>query len=576
MSVSRPTRPLPAPNVARLKTYKAPKAPAPTDLKLDSNESLPPPPEVLRTLGSIDPQLVCRYVKPTALEHRIAEMWGIAPAHVLVGAGADESIDRVCRSFLPPDREMLIATPTFEMFTVFAGLSNAPIRRVAWDEGPFPTEALIDKVDDKTGVIVMISPNNPTGLTATEDDLRRISAAAPHALILLDLAYSEFADVDLTPAALELPNVLAAHTFSKAWGLAGARLGYVVGPLELIDVLRGAGGPYPVSGLSLALAEKWIPAGRPHMEAVVRRVREERAELIRLCERIGIEALPSQANFVFVRLPDPELTRDLLSGLGISVRVVPDDNSFRGGLRISCPVNERDFERLCKVLETVCKPEALLFDMDGVLVDVSGSYRVAVQAACRHFGIDVSAEEVAAAKAEAGANNDWVVSRRLLERRGVDAAFEDVKAAFEAAYQGTDDDPGLWQRETLIPSRGMLERLSVDCPLGIVTGRPRADALRFLEAHDLSKLFKTVVCMEDAPAKPDPAPVKLALERLGVERAWMLGDAPDDVRAARAAGVLPLGKVAPGDDSDTLVRALHAAGAGRVIHDFDELERMWP
>jgi phosphoglycolate phosphatase-like HAD superfamily hydrolase len=99
--------------------------------------------------------------------------------------------------------------------------------------------------------------------------------------------------------------------------------------------------------------------------------------------------------------------------------------------------------------------------------------------------------------------------------------------------------------------------------------------MRFLEAHDLTSMFRVVVCMEDAPLKPDPAPVRLALKALGVSRAWMLGDTPDDIRAARGAGVVPLGILPPGG-GDLRRQALESAGAGAILNGIEELEEMIP
>jgi phosphoglycolate phosphatase-like HAD superfamily hydrolase len=112
--------------------------------------------------------------------------------------------------------------------------------------------------------------------------------------------------------------------------------------------------------------------------------------------------------------------------------------------------------------------------------------------------------------------------------------------------------------------------------LAIVTGRPRAEAEWFLERTGIAPLFGTVVAMEDAPAKPDPAPVRLALERLGVRRAWMVGDTPDDMRAAAQAGVLPLGVVTPGDEPSLAMAALLDAGAARVLGQLTDLLELLP
>ena len=113
-------------------------------------------------------------------------------------------------------------------------------------------------------------------------------------------------------------------------------------------------------------------------------------------------------------------------------------------------------------------------------------------------------------------------------------------------------------------------------PLALVTGRPRRDAERFLERFGLADLFDVVVTREDAALKPDPAPVRLALERLGVERAWMVGDTPDDLVAARGAGVLPLGVVPPGADPSRTRTTLEAAGAARVLSRTEDLTALLP
>jgi HAD superfamily hydrolase (TIGR01548 family) len=216
-------------------------------------------------------------------------------------------------------------------------------------------------------------------------------------------------------------------------------------------------------------------------------------------------------------------------------------------------------------------PEALLFDLDGVLVDVSRSYRRAIVETARSFGVRLTAERVAAAKRAGDANNDWVVTRRLVAAAGVDAPLDEVTRRFEALYQGDGARPGLCEDERPLCDRALLEALARRRPLGVVTGRPRRDALAFLERFGLGGLFGAVVTMEDAPAKPSPAPVRLCLERLGVGHAWLVGDTPDDVRAARAAGVVPLGVVAPGDARRDAEAALFAAGAARVLGSLDEL-----
>jgi HAD superfamily hydrolase (TIGR01548 family) len=221
-------------------------------------------------------------------------------------------------------------------------------------------------------------------------------------------------------------------------------------------------------------------------------------------------------------------------------------------------------------------PEAILFDMDGVLADVSGSYRRAILLTVASYGVSASAEDVARIKAQGNANNDWVVTRRLLAALGVDAPLDEVTARFEAHYEGTPDAPGLYRSERLLASMALLRELRARVPLGVVTGRPRRQAERFLAQHGISSLFDVLVAMEDAPLKPDPAPVRMALGRLGVGGGWMIGDTPDDIRAALAAGAVGVGIAAPGEDPEVAAGVLRGAGAVAIARRLEEILEWMP
>ena len=178
---------------------------------------------------------------------------------------------------------------------------------------------------------------------------------------------------------------------------------------------------------------------------------------------------------------------------------------------------------------------------------------------------------------EGDANNDWIVSQRLLSHRGIETSLAEVTQRFEQIYQGDSRTPGLHQTERMIPSFSLLSELCQRLPSAIVTGRPRKDAEAFLTRFGLKELFSAVIVMEDAPLKPNPAPVKLALSRLNVKRAWMIGDTVDDVRAARQSAVIPLGVSAPADPAPNRARSqLLAAGAARVLVDLDDLLELLP
>jgi len=287
--------------------------------------------------------------------------------------------------------------------------------------------------------------------------------------------------------------------------------------------------------------------------------------LTSLAEELGAEVLPSQADFVLVRFPDSELVWRGCRALGIALEQVTREPELAPWLRLTLPVSEHDLDRLCSCLRTVRRPEALLFDMDGVLADVSGSYRQAIIRTCSLFGASIGPEDIRQAKAAGNANNDWELTQRLLARHGVEAPLDAVTERFEELYQGTADIPGLYTTERPLLTDQQLAALAQRYQLGVVTGRPRADARRFLDEHGLGEHFAVLVALEDGPLKPDPAPVRRALEQLGVHSAWLLGDTVDDIAAARAAGVLPVGVVAPGEEPAGSRQTLTEAGAVMVL-----------
>jgi histidinol-phosphate aminotransferase len=568
--------PLPplSPAVAGLTAYRVPRHPAPLELLLDGIGGLPSPPDAFAALSDADAEALVRgYPDDGALRARLAERHGVSEDRVLVTAGADDALDRACRAFLAPGRSLVLPWPSFEMIPRYARWAGAEVREVPWSAAEWPLDAVCAAADPTTTVVACVSPNNPTGAVVTETQLRALREALPGVLVLVDLAYVEFADADPTAAALELGNAVVFRTLSKAWGLAGLRVGYALGPPEAIAAMKAAGNPYPVSGPSLRLAEARLFDGAARVAAYVRDVRSARARLTGVLRELGLDASDSQANFVFARCGTPERAlwlRDGLAGLGIGVRAWPGHALLGDAVRISVPADPAEVARLEAGLRAVLAPEALLWDADGVLVDVSASYRAAILATAHAFGADVTAADVAAAKAVGDANNDWVLTQRLCARRGVEVPLAEVTARFEALYQGTPDAPGLKHTERARIDDATLARIASPpgrppLRMAMVTGRPRRDCDELLAREGWTARFEATVVMGECAPKPDPAPVRLALARLGVRSAWMLGDTVDDVRAARAAGVVPLGVVAPGEDVAEATERLLRAGAARVL-----------
>lgn len=531
-------------------------------LDLSMNEGELPPDECFDVLRRAGAGMLREYGDPKPLEEAYAEYLGVGPECVLATTGGDDAIDRVCRAHLGPSRRMVFPTPTFYMIPAYARMTRGKLTPLQYEWGTLPRQLILDAVDSSTGLVAVVSPDNPTGREFAERELLDLADSLPAGVpLMVDMAYAEFGERDPIQALLERPNVLAIRTMSKCWSLAGLRAGFAVGPEEKIAALRSFGGPYPLSGPALALALDALRNGRPRMRRFVARVRSGREHLAELIRTTGGDPQPSSTNFVLAGWPDSRRVFRGLKAQGVLVRRI---EGLAGHVRITVPRDDAEFQQLEAALRTLVRPDALLFDMDGVLADVSRSYRAAIASACASFGVDAKPEEIEAAKARDGANDDWAVTHRLLADAGVRTTLDEATARFEEAYQGTDAEPGLRRHETLIPSRELLDELAGRFKLGVVTGRPRQDAQRFLSEQGIGRLFEAVVCREDAPLKPDPAPVEVAMERLGASSAWMLGDTPDDVCAAQAAAVVPVGVAAPGAGR-AMWDALDAAGAACVV-----------
>lgn len=559
-----------------LTAYRSATRPQPIDLRLDGNEGPAPPAQDLR----LEAEALRRYPDVRQAEVNIAQALG-APSNreLILGAGADELLDRVSRAFVNPGDRVVWTTPGFSMIPRAVGLAEGRLIDVPWTDGGFPVEAFAEAARGSEAALALVaSPNNPTGLALSIDELLQLRRALGERALVLDLVYDDYADEPLFQRALELRNTIVIGSASKAHSLAGLRIGWALGEQPVIADLRRAGPPYAVATPSLRLVEDALRDLDDTVRDGQRKIQGERERLGRTLQSLGVRVTASQANFVWVRSPRADFLADALAGLGVGVRLFPGEAGGAPSLRITLPGDDASFARLEAALDTIFRPDTILFDLDGVLADVSRSYREAIRRTAADFDVEVSDEEIAEAKRRGDANDDWRLSQSLLETRGKTLPLETVREHFEAHYQGSPRcGPGLWKSESRLITASALQELAGDRQLGIVTGRPRGDAIRFLTDAGLLDLFGTVVAREDAPAlKPSSTPVRIALNRLGTNRAWMLGDTPDDIVAARGAGVLPIGVIAPGADLARDTEVLLTSGAARVLGRVEELGGLLP
>ena len=286
--------------------YNPPKFENEITLQLSRNESTCAIPEP----GSLDAELIRQYPSHQSLQQLIGHHVGVDHERIVVTAGGDDAIDRIMRTSISGKRNQIVThAPSFEMLDIYSQQYSGEMNTVAWVEDDFPATELLNKIDPQTALVVITSPNNPTGGVVSTDTILKISQAAKETgvRLLVDNAYIEFADCDPTIELIADPNIMIVRTFSKAWGMAGLRVGYLIAPdAQLATTIRNAAGPFPVSSISLETARRGLSDHQQTMLANVEAVQTHRrlvSDLVTVC---GGKPLPPQGNFVLARFDDAE------------------------------------------------------------------------------------------------------------------------------------------------------------------------------------------------------------------------------------------------------------------------------
>jgi histidinol-phosphate aminotransferase len=265
----------------------------------------------------------------------VANFLGIAPDQVLLTNGMDEALSLLFTTYLDPGDELLFADPTFVMYPMLGSALGANLVRVHPGEDlALPTDELLARISARTRVIAIANPNNPTGLSAPPANLLEILEAAPGAAVLIDEAYYEFGGETLIPELPRHPNLFVGRTFSKAYGLAGLRLGILTGAAEQIDYMRRLSLPFNVSAPALACIEEAL-ADQCFVVDHVARIQRGREHLAHLFDELGLRYWPSQTNFVLVRVGESAGFVESMQRRGVVVRDASANAGCEGCVRIT-------------------------------------------------------------------------------------------------------------------------------------------------------------------------------------------------------------------------------------------------
>jgi histidinol-phosphate aminotransferase len=349
-----------------------------TALRLDFNENtFGASPRVMERLRSMTAEGLTKYPEREPVEQIVAKHFGLQGQQVVLTNGVDEAIHLMCCAFLEPEDEALIATPSFFMYDVSVQMMTPHLRKVQADASlEFPFERFMAAITERTKLIIVASPNNPTGAVVGPEHLLAIAAAAPQAVLMVDEAYYHFDGASVMGHLATVPNLIVARTFSKAYGLANLRIGMLAGNPELLKYVRKVSSPYNVNGVALDC----LPIGLADEKYVAwysEQVRVGRGRMMDGLRELGVPFFPSHANFVLMNIgPKHKEFVSAMRAHGVLLRDRSTDPGCDGFVRITIGVDEHVRQGLAALktcLDEIGWKKQQIGDMAGH--DDSGSVR---------------------------------------------------------------------------------------------------------------------------------------------------------------------------------------------------------
>lgn len=565
----------PRKSIINAKGYEIPLYAENFRLKLDANENvIGPSPKVIEALRNVTEEDIKFYPAYGRLLEKLAAYNHVKQGMLLPANGCDEVIGYVVDTFVEREDTILNVQPTFVMPKIYATTLGCSYKEIPYTQKwEFPVDDVIKNIDGTTKLIIVTSPNNPTGEAIPRADMLKVLNAADGRYVLVDETYVSYAEESFIDLLNQYPNLLIARSMSKDFALAGLRLGYLIASEENIEYIRRVIRPFCVNNLAVKAACAALDDVE-HLNYCVAQVKESRKLLAEGLKPYAQKIYRSDANFILADFGEKAdfIYKKLLKS-GIKTKKFVDIPELENCLRISLP----SVEDTKLILDTLKQRDLIIFDMDGVLVDTSNSYRLAIRGAYEAFsGKTLTPEAVQYAKNKGGLNNDWDLTFYLLEQDGISVDFGELVDKFQQLYWGNNGD-GFIQNEKLLLSKESIAKLAEKYDLAVFTGRPKKEAIFALERWGLDRYFSPVITMEDPPkgmGKPNPWGVNEILRITGAKNAYYLGDTVDDMFAARQGGVKGIGVLPPSDKNDELKRALFAHGATEVLENTEHLVQL--
>ena len=318
-------------------------------------------PRVIEALARLRPDQIGFYPPYASATDAVAQYLAVPAEQITLVNGLDEGIMAVAVAYLRaaiggPQLEAIVPEPAFEIFRFDTAVAGGKLVQVMpHADFSFPLEEVLAAITPNTRVVFVTNPNNPTGVDMPAEAIRTIARRVrAGAIVFVDEAYAEFAGVSFIPELAAFPNVIVGRTFSKAFGLAGLRIGCLVGAPATLDPVRRA---VPVYSVNVAAAVAIIAAleDLDHLHGYLRQVAESKALLYAACDRLGLGHVKSKSNFVLVRAGDR--TDALVKGAfakGIYLRDRSTEPGCAGSLRIATGIVEHTRRAIAVMEEVLC------------------------------------------------------------------------------------------------------------------------------------------------------------------------------------------------------------------------------
>jgi histidinol-phosphate aminotransferase len=326
-------------------------------LRLDFNENtLGCSPRVLRAIEQyLNPEFPTIYPEYEDARNRMGAFFGVPGDRLVFCDGTDEAIALIAHTYVDPGDEVVVAWPTFPIFRLYTELAGGVLRMVSYREPDldYPLEEVLDAISPRTRAVMVANPNNPTAGAIGLREIEAILKRAPRAAVLIDEAYFDFHGVTALGLLDRYANLFVSRTFSKAYGLAGLRVGCLISHPEAIAACHKGQSPYSVNSLGIVCALEAVE-DHEYIENYVREVFAARELLLAGLDRLGVPYYPTHSNFVLTKMG--ERAKAVCKGMrerGILVR--DRTHEIAGAVRITVGTRPQ-IERALGALEKVLRP----------------------------------------------------------------------------------------------------------------------------------------------------------------------------------------------------------------------------